>query len=337
MAAGITKNCVEQLRFTNCAVYILNNEKNVLQKVAYKIADTGEADTVTPVQIVLGKDTAGIISQSGTAEIVNTGKGKSSHFAGIKSSEVIVPFVADGNVFGVIYSWSDKKNFYTKWNLHLLKEVTGLSAVRISKYFTEDRLRSVIAQDLHDDLGSALSSINITSKMALERVAQQTVVTDYLQKIKNNSGNMMESMSDIVWAIDPQNDTLQKVIIHMKEFAAEILEPLNINYHFSEEADFEGIKLELNKRKNLYLIFKESINNAAKYSGCTNLEIHIKNSDKSVLLTIKDNGKGFDDLKIKRGNGLRNMEERAFAMGAAITISSMQRPGTTVELKVPIT
>jgi signal transduction histidine kinase len=259
-----------------------------------------------------------------------------AHEATANRSELVVPIVADRHVYGLIYAWGFEKYFFNKQHLAILSEVAEASAVRLSKYYTEERLRSKIAQDLHDDLGSVLSSININSKMALESAIHPDVKT-YLQKIRQNSGNMMESMSDIVWAIDPQNDTLEKVVLRMKEFAADILEPLNIAYRFVEEGDTESVELDLTKRKNVYLIFKESINNAAKYSGCTQITVHIRHSGDQVWLQVKDNGTGFDAATVKRGNGLRNMEERASDMGAVIEVGSVAGCGTTVELKVPIT
>lgn len=338
MVCSITNNCVEKLGFNNSAVYILDDEKNVLvQRAACNVPNTKKFHTSIPLEISLGQGIIGKVCQSLSGEIINhTTKRNGDGISAVKRSELIVPVVADGHVFGAIYSRHYRRNFFTKEHLYLLKEVAEISAVRISKYFTEERLRGKIARDLHDDLGSVLSSINITSKMALEGGVQQTIMEDYLKKIKNNSGKMMESMSDIVWAIDPQNDTLEKVLIRMKEFTAEILEPLNINYLFIDEIDFEGAKLDLNKRKNFYLIFKEGINNAAKYSQCTTVRVHIRSNNNCIILAITDNGKGFDRLKIKKGNGLRNMQERAFTMGGAVTISS-EKGGTTVQLKVPIT
>ena len=98
-----------------------------------------------------------------------------------------------------------------------------------------EKLRNNIARDLHDDIGSALSSININSKMALSHASEQKLVKGQLEKIKEHSGKMMEGMSDIVWAINPVNDSLEKMIIRMKEFAVEMLEPLNINFAFNNK------------------------------------------------------------------------------------------------------
>jgi signal transduction histidine kinase len=101
--------------------------------------------------------------------------------------------------------------------------------------------------------------------------------------------------------------------------------------------DTKGTELDLTHRKNFYLIFKESINNAAKYSGCTQVEVQVKKDEGHILLRVKDNGRGFDQARIKKGHGLRNMEERAKDMGAMIEVSSTIGCGTTVQLKVRLT
>jgi signal transduction histidine kinase len=147
----------------------------------------------------------------------------------------------------------------------------------------------------------------------------------------------METMDDIVWAINPQNDTMEQVLFRMKEFASEILEPLNINYTFEENGNFSSTKLDIRKRKDLYLIFKEAINNAAKYSRCRDILIRLREKQQSLQMEITDNGKGFDEQQIKNGNGLNNMRERAGSMGAKIRIVSTIAGGTQISLDMAIT
>lgn len=196
-----------------------------------------------------------------------------------------------------------------------------------------ERMRNTIARDLHDDIGSTLSSINIISQMALKDANGST---SHFQRIAQHSSSMMESMSDIVWSINPNNDSLEQVISKMKEFAAEILDPLDIAYTFTGEENLQAIKLDVSTRKNLFLIFKEAINNAAKYSLAKAINIHFKRANAHVELSIQDNGKGFDVLSTSSGNGLRNMQERAENLRGKLTLKSSHE-GTEVSLSVPIT
>jgi two-component system, NarL family, sensor histidine kinase UhpB len=209
---------------------------------------------------------------------------------------------------------------------------------RTKRLIEMEKMRNSLARDLHDDIGSTLTSINILSKMALQQPAGADVMMhSNMQKIKDRSSAIMESVSDIVWAINPQNDTTEQMIFRMKEFTAEILEPLNINYTFKEQGDFSSLKLDIKKRKDFYLLFKEAINNAAKYSHCKNLVIELNQDDISMHLSVQDDGTGFNTAEIKNGNGLRNMRERAASMGAKINIDTALGKGTGIIVDAPIT
>jgi two-component system sensor histidine kinase UhpB len=211
--------------------------------------------------------------------------------------------------------------------------------VQQSKRMLEmERVRNNIARDLHDDIGSTITSINILSKMALEQqAAGENIESVHMQKIKDRSAAIMESMGDIVWAINPQNDTFEQMVFRMKEFAAEMLDPLNINYQFITSGNFSAIKLDIQKRKDFYLLFKEALHNAAKYSNCSSLTISLSQQANTLQLEITDDGIGFNELVVKQGNGLRNMRERAAAMEAAITIDAAVGKGTRIQLVLPIT
>lgn len=198
-----------------------------------------------------------------------------------------------------------------------------------------EQVRSNIARDLHDDIGSTLSTINIISNLAMRESVNSNNL--HLSRIAEQSSRMMESMTDMVWSINPINDSMEKVAVRMKVFTSEILEPKNIGFRFSGEESLNALHLDAEKRKNLFLIFKEAINNAAKYSGATEVKIVLKKSDKKFVMTIADNGHGFDNQKIKEGNGLKNMEIRAKAIRANFKLSSIIGLGTHIELELPIT
>jgi signal transduction histidine kinase len=172
------------------------------------------------------------------------------------------------------------------------------------------------------------------SKIALER-NEPVISNNYLKVIRENAVLMQESLSDIVWAINPQNDTMEKVLVRMKEFAAEIFEPLNIQYDFVEEGDLSNVKLDINTRKDFYLIFKESINNAAKYSECRRVIVQMSYQLAGLKLQIHDDGKGFDPNIKRSGNGLKNMRHRAETIHGKLTIESRADMGTNISLTLP--
>ncbi len=204
---------------------------------------------------------------------------------------------------------------------------------RTKRLLEIEKVRNNIARDLHDDMGSALSSINILSQVAL--VEKNGNTQSYLQRIGDQSARMMEDMGDMVWSINPRNDSMSQVLIRMREFATEIFELKNIEYLFTENG-IEHLTLNTDQRKNLFLIYKETINNAAKYSQATMVEINLEQQDHMLIMSIKDNGQGFDEQKVKAGNGLRNLRERAKEINATLELKSTVSAGTEVILKVPI-
>jgi two-component system sensor histidine kinase UhpB len=204
---------------------------------------------------------------------------------------------------------------------------------RIKRQAELERMRQNIARDLHDDIGSTLSSINIMSKVAMNQVDNLS----HLQKISTYSGRMMETMSDMVWSINPVNDSVEQMIVKMKEFAGEILEPKNMQYDFTYDESVVDIRLDVEKRKSIFLIFKEAINNTAKYSEATQVVIQLNRTKDTLTLKIQDNGKGFDSLTVTRGNGLRNMAARAQGIKGISEQMSEPGKGTTISVQVPIT
>lgn len=209
--------------------------------------------------------------------------------------------------------------------------------IRISKRLEQLTLRNRIAGDLHDDIGSALSSIDISSRVALAKKENPLVIQENLTKISQQVRKTMDSMSDIVWSINPANDSFENMLSRMREFATGICEPQKIEFVMFEPEDKNITITEADKRQNIFLIFKEAINNACKYSGCSRLEATFERRGKNrLLMQITDNGKGFDEKLVKKGNGLQNIRNRARQIGASISIQSIPGKGTTIELESPV-
>ena len=196
------------------------------------------------------------------------------------------------------------------------------------------RIRNKIASDLHDDLGATLSSISIMSELVNQQVKDQSPeASSLLEKIGNSSRNMIESVNDMVWAINPQNDNFENIIKRMRGFAAEILAARDIAFHFDFDKNLVQSKLKMEMRRNFYLIFKEAVNNAAKYSGAANTYVMIWNRENNLKMTIRDDGSGFEMKTVKAGNGLTNMQQRAELMKARFNLESIPGKGTIVELE----
>jgi ligand-binding sensor domain-containing protein/two-component sensor histidine kinase len=242
-----------------------------------------------------------------------------------------------------LFTINIKPPFYKTWWFYSLCLVLISSGIyfiyrqRINKLLAVEKVRTKVARDLHDDMCSVLSTINILSTMAKTKVAQDPVKTsEYIGKISDNSQRMMEAMSDIVWSIKPANDSMQKITARMREFASEILESKDVELDFKVDEKVNDVKLNMEARRDFFLIFKEAVNNVAKYSRCSRCSIHISLHQHRLLLDVKDNGVGFDVNKADGGNGLSNMQKRAEALKGRVTIQSKPGEGTQVTLNLPV-
>jgi signal transduction histidine kinase len=194
-------------------------------------------------------------------------------------------------------------------------------------------LRNKIASDLHDDVGSTLSSISIFSEMAKQ---QSSTVVPLLDTIGDSSRKMLDAMADIVWTINPENDQFENILLRMRSFAYQMLGAKKINFEFEADEELNKIKLPMDVRKNLFLIFKEAANNMAKYSQASMAHFSIKEESDELVMSITDNGRGFDASIQGDGNGLKNMRRRAEEIGAHLTIHSQAGNGTTIQLRIAV-
>ena len=196
--------------------------------------------------------------------------------------------------------------------------IRGRTARRIQL----EQLRTRLSRDLHDDIGSTLSSINILSTVARRKAeaGDEAGAAASLSGISERTERLMRSMSDIVWSVDPDKDTMEELLVRLREFGAAVLEPKGISYTFDSSGDLSKAMTPA-LRSNLYLIFKEAVNNCAKHSEATKVTVSFTHA--------------FDQLSVG-GNGLRNMRARAAEMKAVLRISAVPGEGTTVDLVVPM-
>ena len=210
------------------------------------------------------------------------------------------------------------------------------------------RVRSSIATNLHDDIGSSLTQISILGEVAQQQLgAGNTQATENLTRITSVSNELIEAMSDIVWAINPEKDQLNNLTQRMRRFAHDVFTARQIEFRFHAPGPEHDFQLGANMRREVFLIFKESVNNMVKHSACTEARIEFLIEDDWLVLRVTDNGKGFDPsllsqrersdhLQEKGGNGLLSMRRRAEALGGEYSIASQAGKGTTVTLRAPL-
>lgn len=196
------------------------------------------------------------------------------------------------------------------------------------------RLR--IAQDLHDDIGSSLSSIALESELVQGRTALDEKEKTRLNRIANRSRQLIESMDDIVWAINPANDRLDDLLQRMRSTVVDLFAPKGISctFHFPQKVLPHTLAMEF--RRNLFLIYKELLNNVFKHSLATHVEIDLEKQNGMLILKVKDNGVGFDAAAARNGNGLSNMKMRAMKLNGKIEFQHPPEGGVEAVLTVKI-
>ena len=202
-----------------------------------------------------------------------------------------------------------------------------------------EKLRNRIARDLHDEIGSTLSSISIYAAAAKKVTPGNEKANNILSKISTGTTEMMEAMNDIIWAVNTGSGHFFDLVNRARSFAVKVTEAKNIGLHFTENDGLINVKLNMEQRKNIYLICKEAISNAVKYSECSLLEVEISCDNQSLHIDVKDNGRGFEFENPEHsfgGNGIKNMRFRASEINATIDVQSHIGVGTHIALIVPL-
>ena len=227
------------------------------------------------------------------------------------------------------------------WFIALVVSLIGLFGYeiyryRLNKLLEVERTRTRIASDLHDDIGTNLSKISLLSEIVNLQVADQnTESRRLLNSIAEISRESVGSMSDIVWAINPQRDSVLELVRRMRLHVEELFLDKDVRVRFDAPEDGASIKLSMDVRRELFLIFKEAVNNAVKHSECSRIEINFRLENRAIFLQIADDGRGFDISRKTDGNGLENMRNRAAKNGGECTIESSTNGGTILKIRFP--
>ncbi|MCB9170233.1 MAG: hypothetical protein H6597_04645 [Flavobacteriales bacterium] len=234
--------------------------------------------------------------------------------------------------------------FWLRWWFHALLAVAVSGGVlwwsryRLQQALKLQAVRNRIASDLHDEVGSSLSSITIGSQLASQLSGPESEqVRQLLARIGETSSASLRSMSDIVWAIDPKNDEGEALVKRMRRIASELLESKGVTVEMSVSGGVEELKLPMNARKELVLIYKEAVHNASRYSGASLVEVSLARRNGMLTLNVRDNGRGFDPALHPDGHGLGSMKRRGAALGGEVRIDSATGQGTEVSVRVDLT
>lgn len=241
------------------------------------------------------------------------------------------------------HSFSIGTPFYKKpWFL----AVCILSALALSYYIYWQKIQKLaavectrqrISKDLHDDIGNTLSSITLMNAVLKNKINDNPKeASEMAGRIENISRDMIGTMSDIVWSINPVNDTFEQLLSRLQQFATSALEEKGTAFDLQVGSGLATGNISMAQKKDVYLICKEIINNAAKYSGATKLSLQIGREGRFLKIHAVDNGKGFELQAARPGNGLNNIRQRAQAYKGMAEIYTSPESGTEWKILIPM-
>lgn len=197
-----------------------------------------------------------------------------------------------------------------------------------------EALRQSIAADLHDEVGASLTSIQILAQLARHHDPARS--SEALEKLPEQVRHTAASLREIVWNINPKNTNLALLISELSRYAGEVFEKMDIHYTLNVDEFPETASLDMVARQHLLRIFKESLNNITKHSQADMAVVEFKIEKNELVLTVRDNGRGFDPATVRRGNGLDNMQKRTAAVGGRLSLRSSLGEGTQILLRLPL-
>jgi len=230
--------------------------------------------------------------------------------------------------------------FWQTWWFRLLilgmiaAALEALHKYRVAKKLEIEHTRLRIARDLHDDVGSSLSSIALTAELLQKESATDSLANRRLTRVHETAQKLSRNLKEIVWAIDPQRDKFDDLLLHMKEAAEELLGQKGIAYTFDLPQEELPHSLKMEFRRNLFLIYKEMLHNVVKHSAATKVEIALTRMNGTLQLQVADNGKGFCTEAAGNGNGMKSMQARAGELNGKLEIDSRLERGTRMRLAV---
>jgi signal transduction histidine kinase len=238
-------------------------------------------------------------------------------------------------IFTTIFTLSVAVLLVISFNTNRRRQLQHKKQLLEQEYKTREEALLQISRDLHDDIGSSLSGINMLSQLAQDQLSQPNNGTakELLLKINTYTTEVIEKVSDMAWLLKPNQESLSLLMKKLKVYSIASASSKNIALHFDVNAGISQRELTIQQRKAIYLISKEAINNAVKYSSCKNVYYKINLTEEKMKVFIKDDGKGFSVSEMSNGNGLTNIKARADEIGGNLNIQSRQTEGTIITLE----
>ncbi len=261
--------------------------------------------------------------------------------------ELIVPLLHDSRPFGLFLCGPKKsERSYSLQDIRVLSllaqrtvalfHTASLYQKDLDRQLMLERERVRISQDMHDDVGASLTRIAMMSDLVRNMNDTRIDAREWLGQISDTSREVMEEMSQIIWALNPQNDTLEGLVAYIKRFSNEYIGPTSVRCTFNFPASLPVRALSVETRRNVYLVVREAVHNVVKHSDAKSVTITLEVFEGGFRIGVKDDGKGFDPERLEfPGNGLVNMRKRMEEIGGDLLILS--KPGEGAEILLTVT
>jgi signal transduction histidine kinase len=199
-----------------------------------------------------------------------------------------------------------------------------------------DTIRNQIAADLHDEIGSSLSSIGLLGALARNGLSDPLKAACLLNQLVEETRQVSNALDDVVWSVSPRDEQSAYLGARMYRYAANLFENAGITYRIDIPDEGLLTRVPIDQQRDLYFFFKEVVNNIIKHAGATSASITLSPQKAGLQLTITDNGRGFDPSLGTLRNGLRNLNLRTTALRGRLSIQSAVKQGTTIGLWFPL-
>ena len=220
-------------------------------------------------------------------------------------------------------------------NLRVKRKVKYLLEIEKVKASERELVREEASRDYHDELGHKLTRISLFSRRILKRVNGNTGLRDDLNSIVETSNSLQSGAKDLIWALNPEEDSMYDVCVRLRDFGNDLFEDSGINFTSDNVPDqFRSIKLSMTKKRHIIYIFKEGMTNILKHSGCNEVRLNFKTIDERTVISLSDNGIGFNPNNGQKGYGIKNIINRSKHIECKVEITSEESNGTLLSLDI---
>nr|WP_255724152.1 sensor histidine kinase [Terrimonas ginsenosidimutans] len=238
--------------------------------------------------------------------------------------------------FRILSPWYRSWWFLTLCVLSLAGLLYALYRYRLRQVIRLQQVRNRIASDLHDDIGSTLTNINILSSLGRRNLDEPAQAREFLDRITEEVNSSSQALDDIIWSVNTSNDGLDETAARMRRYAAELFDAGNVRYEFDLDSDLAQRKLSMEQRRDFYLVFKETLNNIFKHAEAKNVWINVQIEKGNLIMSVRDDGKGFDVNADTHRNGLKNLRARVNRWNGYIQVKSAPGMGTIIVVSMPV-